>query len=139
MQVLHSCRRLASVYTRVAGKLSGRVLAKGLKGLWFKPLPQHPVIEVSSSLTPSSYCCLYQNHATEAYEIGTAMHRRNNKQTLLQYAIQASHCISLHIIAICRILSQKPVSTSFIYMYFYHTILPHIVVIRCMLFAIIIT
>ena len=37
---------------------------QGLKSPRFKPLPRHPVVEVSSSL-PSSSCCLYQHHATE--------------------------------------------------------------------------
>ena len=50
---------------RVAGWLSGRVLAQGLKGLWFKSLPRHPVVVVSFSLTSSS-CCSYLHHATEA-------------------------------------------------------------------------
>ena len=31
--------------------LSGRVLAQGLRGLQFKPLPLHTVVEVSFSLT----------------------------------------------------------------------------------------
>ena len=49
----------------VAKQLSGRVLDQGLRSLRFKPLPRHPVVKVSSSLTSSS-CCLYQHHATEA-------------------------------------------------------------------------
>ena len=38
--------------------ISVRVLAQGLQILWFKPLPLHPVVEASSSLTFSS-CWLY--------------------------------------------------------------------------------
>ena len=35
-----------------------------LRNLRFKPLPRHPVVEVSFSLTSSS-CCSYQHYATE--------------------------------------------------------------------------
>ena len=45
------------------------MLAQRLRGLWFKPLPRHPVVQVSFSLTSSS-CCIYQHHATEARQIG---------------------------------------------------------------------
>ena len=41
---------------RVAGWLSGRVLVQGLRGLRFKPLPCHSIVEVSSSFISSSCC-----------------------------------------------------------------------------------
>ena len=44
--------------TPIDNKLSVKMLAQGLRSLRFKPLPRHPVAEVSSSLTSSS-CCLY--------------------------------------------------------------------------------
>ena len=42
----------------VTGKLSGKMLAQGLRSLRFKSLPLHPVVEMSSPLTSSS-CCSY--------------------------------------------------------------------------------
>ena len=46
------------VVIEMAGELSGRVLAQGLESLWFKPLSQHAVVEVSSPFA-SSLCFSY--------------------------------------------------------------------------------
>ena len=66
----------------VTGQLSGRVLVQGLQGLQslrFKPLPRHPVVEVSSSLTSSS-CCLYQHHADREPLDREQVYNRSNQQ-----------------------------------------------------------
>ena len=45
---------LNSMVVRMSGELSDRVLVQGLRTPRFKPLPLHPVVEVSYSLTFSS-------------------------------------------------------------------------------------